>query len=74
MTTITVGNISAISRPAPSETSVSSVLAPANRCLLVAVADEGADHPDAGDLLAHHPVDRVDARPAWCGTAAASGG
>ena len=34
---------------------------PAKRSLLVLVADERADHPDAGDLLAQHPVDAVDA-------------
>ena len=60
-TSMTVGNISAISRPTASDTSVSSVLALAEAVLLVLVADEGADHPDAGDLLAQHPVHRVDA-------------
>ena len=60
-TSMTVGNISAISRPTASDTSVSSVLASPNRSLLVLVADERPDDPDAGDLLAHHPVDPVDA-------------
>ena len=31
-----------------------------NRSRLVRLADERADHPDAGDLLAQHPVDGVD--------------
>lgn len=54
--------MNAISLPTRSETSVSSWLAPHEAFLLVAVLHEGADHPDAGDLLAQHPVDRVDLR------------
>ena len=35
---------------------------------LVRLADERADHPDAGDLLAQDPVDLVDARSASAGS------
>ncbi len=58
---MTIGNISAISRPARSAVSVRSALARRSARRLVRLADEGPHHPDAGDLLAQHPVDLVDA-------------
>ena len=39
---------------------------------LLRLPDEGADHPDAGDLLAQHAVDLVDVAPASGGTSAPS--
>ena len=48
-------------RPARTATSVRSSLASREARGLVRLADEGADHADAGDLLAQHPVDLVDA-------------
>ena len=51
----------AISRPAWSEVSVRSSLARAEALRLVGLPDEGPHDPDAGDLLAQHPVHDVDA-------------
>ena len=61
MRKLTVGNIDDISRPARSDTSVRSALASSNRRALLRLAHERPHHPDAGDLLAQHPVDLVDA-------------
>ena len=63
-TSITVGNIVASQRPARTATVGEVVVGLGEPRGLVRLADERADHPDAGDLLAQHPVDRVDARPA----------
>ena len=60
-TSITVGNMNAMSRPARSEVIVSSSFASANRVGLVGLADERAHDAHAGDLLAQHRVDLVDA-------------
>ena len=48
-----IGNISAISRPAFSDTSVSWSLTPSKRSTS-RLAHEGPHDPDAGDLLAQH--------------------
>ena len=58
---MTTGNISANRRPARSAVSVSSALAVAKRSASIALAHEGADDADAGELLAQDLVDRVDA-------------
>ena len=60
MTSMTIGNMSAISRPATSEVPVSSSFTVPKRPRLLALADEGAHDPDAGDLLAQHLVDVVE--------------
>ena len=60
-TSITVGNMNAISRPARSDVAVSVVVGHAEALDLLGLADEGPHHPDAGDLLAQHLVDAVDA-------------
>ncbi len=70
--TITVGNISAISRPALSAVSVRASFA-WRTVPLVGLADEGPHHADAGDLLAQHPVDEVDPLLHAPGTWAPSG-
>ena len=61
---MTIGKISAISRPTASAVPVYCVLASANRLALVVLADEGAHDADAGDLLAQDAVHPVDATPA----------
>jgi hypothetical protein len=60
ITSMTVGNISAMRRPTRMDTFIRSVLAPSNRCCFVGVLHERADDPDAADLLAQDPVDQVD--------------
>ena len=61
MTRITEGNMKAIRRPTPRPTTKRSSFAAAKRSPLEVVADEGADNAHAGDLLAQHLVDPVDA-------------
>ena len=61
MRKFTVGNIDDISRPARSETSVRSCVGLAEALLLLRLAHERAHDADAGDLLAQHAVDLVDA-------------
>ena len=59
---ITIGKTRAISRPTATAVFVYWVLASAEALLLVVLPDEGAHHPDAGDLLAQnavHPVHRL---------------
>ena len=55
-----IGNISASSRPTRSAVSVSSAFARPKRSPLEVLADEGANHPDAADLLSQHPVEHID--------------
>ncbi len=60
-TSITIGNMNAISRPARSEVVGEVVVGAAEALGLVGLAHEGPHHADAGDLLAQHLVDAVDA-------------
>ena len=71
-TSITVGNMNAISRPARSDVTVRSSLAAPKRVGLVGLADEGPHDAHAGDLLAQHLVDPVDALLHHAGTAGSS--
>ena len=64
--------MNAISRPARSDVAVRSSLAVAEARRLVRLADEGPHDPDAGDLLAQHLVDPVDALLHRAGTAGPS--
>ena len=59
-TTITSGNIAAIHRPARTDHRGEVVVGLGEPLGLVGLADERTDHPDAGDLLAEHPVDVVE--------------
>ena len=63
-TSITVGNISACSLPTCSAVAVRSSFAPCEARGLRRLAHERAHHPHAGDLLAQHAVDGVDAAAA----------
>ena len=60
-TSITVGNMSAISRPARSEVVGELGVGVAEALGLLGLAHEGPHDPDAGDLLAQHLVHPVDA-------------
>ncbi len=66
------GKMAAIQRPTVIETSVRSALAVAEALGLEGFADEGPDHPDAGDLLAQHLVDGVEALLHAAGTRGSS--
>ena len=57
---MTIGKTSACSRPTLRAVLVRVALATANALGLEVLAHEGADHADAGDLLAHDPVHAVD--------------
>ena len=61
MSTLTVGNIIAIRRPPRSDVAVSSSLACLEAGGLLRLADERPHDAQAGDLLAQHAVDGVDA-------------
>ena len=60
MTRVVTGSISACQRPAASAVSDSAWLASREAVALERLPGERADHPDARQLLAHHPVDAVD--------------
>ena len=64
MMNITVGNIDAIRRPVRSEVSVRSCVGRLEARDLLGLAHEGPHDPDAGDLLAEHPVDLGRCAPA----------
>ncbi|GMA89382.1 hypothetical protein GCM10025868_46320 [Angustibacter aerolatus] len=53
-TSITIGNISAVSRPTAVAVSVRLAVDPREPLPLERLAHEGPHHPDAGDLLAQH--------------------
>ncbi len=61
MIRMTVGNMTAMSRPARSDVVRELVVGRGETLGLLGLAHEGPHHPDAGDLLAQHPVDLVDA-------------
>ena len=61
ITSMTIGNISAISLPTPQRNREQLVVRGVEALPLVLVADERADDADAHDLLAQHLVDLVDA-------------
>ena len=61
MSRLTIGKIDDISRPALRATVGDAVVGVLEALGLLRLADERPHHPDAGDLLAEHPVDLVDA-------------
>ena len=60
MISIMLGNVSANSRVTASVVAVEVGVGLGEACLLVTGAHERAHHPDAGEVLAQHPVQTVD--------------
>ena len=71
MASVVTGSISACQRPAVQRGVRQRRLATANRLRSKRFPGERPDHPDAGELLAHHPVDAVDQASAAAEDAAA---
>ena len=71
MVSVVTGSISACRLPAVERGVGQGVVGAREPVTLEALARERPDHPDAGQLVAHHPVDAVD-QPLHAAEAAAA--